>query len=269
MTRQRLAARRKKARLFALLAGVFIFVLIFIGLIWGSYHPALNINKVEVNGLKMLQERTIKTFIDAQLSDGELHLFSLYNELLLPRRKLANNLQSNFPRIKNVEIPFSILTQKLQVTIVERTPTYIWCADVASTACYNVDELGYIFAKRVAGEQTQKNLQVIHSKIDSEKPLREHVLKGELFTQLLLIFNNVSKVSGLFVKSVDIVDTDAMVEFKGGWFVKMDLKGDVQAQLGNLKTLLDSREIKESIDVLEYIDLRFNNRVYYKLYEEE
>lgn len=275
----RLAQRRKKIRLIISGVGVALLVPIFVGIAWGSYHPRLNIQSVEVSGTNILNEKTIMSFLESKLDDGRLHIFSPRNELLLARDELASALVAKYTRIKSVEIPFTRFRQKMIVNIVERKPRFAWCytpvsevddtvaeegTEELSETCYLVDTEGYIFAQR----DGENDLQIIRSVISGGEPLRSRVAEEEIFKNLKIALKVLQKEVALEVLSIKISESDAFIYLTEPWFIKIALDSDIDYQISNLKTILDSQELRQVRQKLKYIDLRFGNRVYYKLYGE-
>ena len=64
-------------------------------------------------------------------------------------------------------------------------------------------------------------------------------------------------------------ETDISVPLADGYYIKASFGEDPSELTKNLALILSSDAIKGKIDELEYIDLRFGNRVYYKFKGEE
>ena len=265
--RTRLVIRRRKMRLVLFAILICLLIPIYIGFAWLSYHPKLNIQTIQVQGVNELREETIQFFIESQLDDGVVHLFSTKNELFLNRNALVTGLIDKFPRVKSVKIPFTKFSQKLIVYLEERTPEFLWCDNNEDNEkCYVVDENGYIFASYDI--ESSNDYIILRSKLVSENILRATVTSTKNFENLKLVFKLIKNNLELNVASVDIDDSDGYVYLDSGLFVKVDLNFDINNQISNLETILDSNELKNSKESIEYIDLRFNNRVYYKLHGE-
>ncbi len=269
----RLAQKRKKVRFTLFFVSIFLLIPIFVGVAWGSYYPRLNIQSIEIKGAKVLSKKELKSFLESKLDDGKLHIFSPRNELLLSRGELASALSARYPRIKSVDIPFTKFKQKMIVNVIEREPNFAWCRieellvdeeKQETETCYLADSNGYIFAK--AAENN--NLQKIYSALVREEPLRSSIAEENLFNNLKVAINSLDKELSLKILSVEILESDANLHLTDDWFIKIALDSNVDYQVANLKTILDSQELKDASSNIEYVDLRFGNRVYYKLYGE-
>lgn len=245
-----------------ILLGTLVFLLLpsFVVIAWLSYHPRLNVQTIEVVGTDKLNPKTLETFLAAELDDGNVHIFSPRNELLLSRNELAAALSAKFPRIKSVKIPFTKFRQKMLANIEERQPRFIWCDSKEEEKCYLADEHGYIFAP---SSQTS-DLQIIRNKIASTVPVRANIAKEELFANLKILLIDLAGDVSMKAVSIELLGNDAVVHLNKGWFIKVALDSDVNTQITNLKIVLDSQEFKKTRSDLEYIDLRFGKRVYYK-----
>ena len=58
-------------------------------------------------------------------------------------------------------------------------------------------------------------------------------------------------------------DNDLKINTNEGWYILFDKSRDIRSQLDSLRLIL-TEKIKEDRKNLEYIDLRIENRVYYK-----
>lgn len=95
--------------------------------------------------------------------------------------------------------------------------------------------------KEETEKQTEKNKKVISQSIISKNNLEEEYKKLE--------------------------KTEIRIVAKKGFEIYFDVFfSDLNQQINNLRKILD-QEIKDKISSLEYIDLRFGNRIYYKIKE--
>ncbi len=261
--RVRLVKRRRKIRLILFGTLSLVFIVIFLFVVWLSYHPRLNIKSIKITGEDKLRVETIKFFIESWLNDGSMHIFSPKNELLLDRNEIAKALLGEFPRIKTVLIPFTKFKQELVVHVTERVDEFLWCDSKPEERCYFVDQEGYIFATAPA----DANLQIIRNELTNYISTRHFVTSKELFSNLKFIFMLLEQDMSLLAVSATISNSDALIKLHGDLLIKVALDTDIQSQIDNLETVLDSQDLNDEITNIDYIDLRFGNRVYYKLYK--
>lgn len=143
---------------------------------------------------------------------------------------------------------------------IERNPFALLCKE---EQCVYIDKDGYIFEKApyFSGE--------IFLKFFDERDNNQ----GLALNRVLLSkdqFENINKFKDLinheeiYISAV-FLKNDGNFEFKTteGWLIKLDERNDQKISFENLKISLE-QEIKEKRKDLDYIDLRFGNKVFYK-----
>lgn len=129
--------------------------------------------------------------------------------------------------------------------------------------CFYIDEQGIAFEQ---APQTSGSL-VLSIKDYSD---REYYLGKQVFKEHLINFILQAK-QGLFsdigLRSLDFSilswpAKDLKVVTNEGWYIVFDLETDIKNQILSLKTVLEQK-IQDRGN-LEYVDLRIENRIYYK-----
>ena len=192
-------------------------------------------------------------------------MFSRSNVLLYPREHIERSLENFFPRIKSAQVSReSLLATAIMVAVEERNPYAQWCAE---NECYLMDEEGFIF-DAVAASATSSILATQYvfrgglassSQVIGQRFAAGH-LPGILVLLKLLGQGGFSPLGGSIEN-----DQDFVVRFNEGFAMKFSFGQDAQTLTKNLQLVLGSEPLKGKESQLEYIDLRFDNRVYYKL----
>jgi cell division septal protein FtsQ len=235
---------------------------IFISLVCLSRLKSLNISDIEISGNKVVDTEAIKNVIEQQMAGKYLGLFPKTNLLLYPKKNIETELENQFKRLENINL--SIKNNKiLEVSVDERTPEYLWCGNVplqnnATQDCYFMDENGYIFdqAPYFSGEVYFK----FYGSIQNFKQLIS-------FKDILISLG--LKPIALYIAN----DGDIQIFLSGGSFatapkIILRANADFENAAENLQTALTTEplqsEFKNKYASLQYIDLRFGNKVYYK-----
>jgi hypothetical protein len=297
LKKHRHKATRNKILFF--LCGILI---IFVLLVFLSKLKNLNISNIEVSGNQVVDTNSIKTTIEKQMAGKYLWLFPKTNLFLYPENSIKKELENEFPRLENINL--SIKNNKtLEVSLSERKALYTWCGVVpdvgilqgrsptsGTPSCYFVDENGYIFdqAPYFSGEVYFKfygtpdvGILQVRSPTSGtlEHPTSATNPSGSYFSQQyfkqLISFRDI--LVGFGLKPVAMyVGSDGNVEvaLSGGTSFSTDpqiilkLNADYQNVAENLEAALTTEplqsEFKNKYATLEYIDLRFGNKVYYK-----
>jgi cell division septal protein FtsQ len=262
----KLHQRKRKIRI---LKGTFIVVVI--ALIFGlsilfSHLALFRINSVQVEGNVSIDQQDVQALAQKELAGAYGALYAKSNKLIYPKKTIETDIKNTFPSIETLNVDAKGHT--LDVSITERKPSYIWCkgmpGDTTSEGCYFMDGSGYIFAD---GPQVSGNAYLtFYGLITDENPIGKQYLsadqmKGFEYIKEALDKMNISLES--FVAEDDDV-RDIELTTGGKIIFKADQTPELVASSIKLlkeKTLLLNVSATTS---LEYIDLRFGNKVYYK-----
>ena len=257
-SRARLSTRRRRARLLFTFFGLLVAVLVVGGFAYATYMPRLQITNIDVIGADSISSNLIRNYAETILNDGKLHFLSRTNLFLYPRVAIARSLALNFPRIALADVDReSILAQAVRITIHERQPFATWCSE--DKTCFQVDSSGYIFAQAATttGYEFRGGLTATSSPIGSTY-LPGHFV--EVHTLLKLLAETHAPVS------VDVMgDQDYVVNLQTGLRLYVPFSANPEIIVRNLDTVLASDALKGKQAKLEHVDLRYGNRVYYKL----
>lgn len=283
-----LKRQRRKAVWIRLFFSFFVLTLIFFVLSYLSGLKKINIAEVEVVGNKIIKTEDIRVSVQNEISSKYFWLFPKTNVLFYPQNKIKKNLQEKFKRIKDVNFSIENNRTKLLISITEREPKYLWCGilvpslrgDSNKPECYFMDSVGYIFDEApyfspgvyfkfygliqmatVEGDQ----------KINTENPLGQYFLKDK-FVEIAEFKNNLEtmKLSPDYFWLTNQGEGNFFLSSKTTLEpqIRFKLDSDFENLAENLDAALDTdpfkTEFKNKYALLQYIDLRFGNKVYYK-----
>lgn len=136
-------------------------------------------------------------------------------------------------------------------------------AEATAGTCFYIDKNGIIFN---SAPKTSGGLVVlIKDYSNREIKLNDKVLDLDLINTILEIKDYLSLEIGLSVASFDIdsYPTEKLrVVTNESWYILFGLKQEIKKQLLSLKVVLDEK-IQNRMS-LQYVDLRIENRIYYK-----
>ncbi len=267
--RSPLRTRRRKVRL--IIAAVIL--ILCLALAWGtrmlSYHPQLTIQTISVEGAERVPPEVVISYVTTLLDDGRFHFLARRNIFLYPKSALANAVATNFPRIASAHVSReSPLSTNLIVRIEERDPFSRWCAEPEvdmSAACFWMDSNGFVFAE-AASEERGANAYVFTKglTLGGEWPIGETFSPGHIpgiLAMLRYLENADFKPTGASIEN----DQDLFIYLEEGFFIKASYGQDAAQLARNLELILESDALRGKATNLDYIDLRFGNRVYYKM----
>ncbi len=257
-----LRAKRRRTRALIVLSVLTFGAAATWGVGYVTYLPQFAVNHVEISGADDIREDVLRAYIEAELFDGSNSFFSRENIFLYPRRSLEEGIQKYFPRIHSVSISReSFLAQAIQVTIEERGPRARWCQ---GEWCYLMDDNGFIFAPE-ATSSPSTTLYTFKGTLPSEgAPVGQKFLPDHLtgtFALLESLTREGFAPTGVLVESGE----DFSVVLGQGYVLKVSFDENPEKIVHNLELVLSSDALHGREWELEYVDLRFGNRVYYKL----
>lgn len=273
--------RRRKRKIFFRKSSLLLalFVIVVGGLIFLSWRPFLQIKEVSVAGINVLPENELLNEVEDVLGGRYLLVFPKRNIFLAPQRALEKNLKITYPRIETIDIDIDT-KRKLNIVLTEREGQYLWCDGVSVSAeqeqsdCYYMDDRGKIFDKAPyfsAGNIYFSFYGNISDDIE-DQILGERYLSMEEFMKLTSFIDSLDKMD---IKSFACKEEgDDFILYlgtkKSSNMPYMSWRRDID--MAHLKSNVDSAfatepfktRYKDDFASLEYIDLRFENKVYYK-----
>lgn len=270
-----LKKRRRRAFLNKALLGLFV---LSVGVALAAYLSrlsGLNIQTVQAEGNNIVDSKNIAGLAESEISGKYLWLFPKSNILFYPKGAVKEALASEYPRLKDIGL--SVRNDGvLVISVTEREPLYTWCGESiplneSGQKCFFLDRDGYIFdeAPYFSGDVYFKfygarGVALLH-------PKGSYFAK-ENFSGLTEFKDAVSalglKPSAFYLKE----DGDAELYLSASKasqpkiLVKAD--ADMEVLAANLEVALGTEPLKTKFAKerarLEYLDLRFDNKVYSK-----
>jgi hypothetical protein len=238
--------------------------IVLVGSVFIIRLPSWQVKDVEVAGAQVADPGDVKEFIQNELKGNKLFFLPRTSIVLVPERSLEKKLKEQFPRFQTVSVSrksFSALT----VTVSEYQGIYLWCVD--DNTCYFMDEKGIAFAPApyFSGSAYPK----IFVGEAHEVPFQALSAAQLEMTQLLL--TRLPAISIIPTEFHYLSDHKLEVHFNHDGHQAMlifdpttDTLQALQALFTGLRTNPLATKFRDSGEVLEYIDLRFSNRVVYK-----
>lgn len=237
-----------------------IFIILIIYFLF--YYHYFQIKKIVVINSKMTYDYEIEENVFSTLSTNHFYIFPGKNIFLINKRQIITNLKNRFSNIDNVAVS-RIYPDVLKIKIQEKLPKIIWQTEKSSA--YFVDANGEIFLM-VNKDENETNLPKVKDLSDKSVVLFENVLFPK-HINFILKLNEILPQEGIKISSFEIpakLANEIHVITDEGWKIYFNIEKDAAVQISNLKLVLID-EIKERKINLDYIDLRIENWVYYKM----
>lgn len=301
-------ARRTRLRIALLFGFVILLGSAAYGVSWLSYQPRFQVSAVDITGTQVIPRDLVYDYVETQLYDGSHPFISRTNVLTFNAGALGREIKGFFPRIASVSVTrSSLLANAIQVAVTERASFALWCADDSHAECYQMDESGYVFAtasnaisasgaasnplaSSTTASNAASNAAASSTSAAALPTSGEYVFEGGISTSTvgahllspigqtfvgahlpgILAFLDLLKRSGYNPTGAIVVnDQDFYVPLYGSYYLKVSYGENPATLLDNLGLVLRSDPVESRVNQLEYVDLRFGDRVYYKFVGED
>lgn len=260
--KQKKAHKQKKRRI---LYGSF-FASVFIGIFYFLFFSGYcDIRGIEVSGTETIQASAVRAVVVDMFDERSVFFLNGRNFFIFPAREASRRVQEKFPVIDGIKVYKKAWEMKVAIDIVERESVGIVCGKKEQNACMYIDKSGVIFAAapRIAGASVLR--------IEEESligitgfPIQKYAADAIDF--ITRVKRHAREKAGITIEAFAFTNEYGDVEARTqeGFTVLFSMKQNTEMQAQILKNLL-AVEIKDQASNLEYIDLRVENRAYYKL----
>jgi len=238
-----------------------IFIIAFLVSVNYLLSEISKIKKINISEINIKNNITVKTEEIEKIISSDIEgnyfwkFYSKRNILLYPKQNIKENLLTKYSEIKTVDLNLD-LPNTLNIFIEEYKPYALWCGE----DCYFIDNTGYIFKKTIKNENLFKyNINLNTKHLDYE---RNRVFKEEKFKE---IDSFVQLIKGLNLSPEKIVSEDNKkyeIYFNNGSKVIFTNEQNTRELMDNFQAILNLEDF--DIKSVEYVDLRFGNKVFYK-----
>lgn len=255
-----------------------IFYILLIGFVAVSayvlfFSPYLQITNFTVSGTQELKSQDIQELIEKSAQGKFFEFVPKNNFLFFPQKRIENLLKDNFKKIRSVAVTKKF-PDSISINIDERKAVMVWCS---GENCFLIDEDGvsYNTADFDSPEIVQNNLIRINDSSGRTFRVGEKITSSA-YEQYVLgvkealknvgfeISNDASSAYGTPSNMADEID----VKTEQG----TDFLFSTQFPLENAIRTLDitlKKGVENKQNGFEYIDLRSENKVFYKLKNQE
>lgn len=267
-TRSRLRDRRRKRIAIFTSIGVLLFASLVVG---AAHIPVLQVQTVTVSGTDAVDADELQNAAQRELSGAYAFVFPRANTLIYPQEKITQTLAEAFPRLKDIAVRRAALAA-IEVSVSEHSPHGIWCGEEraegsAQETCYFLGKNGELYA-RAPSFSDDVYLRFYGTLAEGEAEAGKGVyLSGPVFQKMHTLVSRIGERGFEVVAVTQPNDVDAHIHFADGSFVKVNKQRSVTETMKSIQATLNADAFiaeREAGNTLQYIDVRFEDRVFYK-----
>lgn len=270
--RRGVAAKNKHRRGFGswrvkLVAFLFI-ILLGAGIYFVFFSPYFSIKNIEISGLEKISYDELRGMVDKEISSRRFFIFNQNNIFIFNEKEIRDKVYGKYA-LNFIKVDKS-LPGTIKISLEEKKPALIW---KTTDKFYVVDFDGAIIREitqtevgEYQGNQSGAKMATVFDESNTSVANKDKVLSGQAVGAITDIQNNLSRATGLVILNFVIADrNDSTLKCitGDGWGAYFSLINDLNAQINKLTAFLMDKK-QEERKGLEYVDLRFEDRVYYK-----
>ncbi|MBI2552611.1 hypothetical protein HYW17_04925 [Candidatus Uhrbacteria bacterium] len=255
----RFAAAARLPKLYAWLGG---FGFLGLGLLvyWLFFSPAFQVRKISLQAGLSLPQATLTALVKEQLQQFRLRIFPQHNIFALDTFALGQRLKQAFI-VEQVFIKKD-RPDTVQVRITEKPRSAIW---VSRGQAYALDSQGLTIGRTRLPPAPGDELVIYDSSGGAVGNNSPALTAAHLAFLARLVQNvQIQTLGPRFFIIERPQATEVTLKVKEGWQIHFNMDNALEEQLGNLELTLRNTVAPDKRAALDYIDLRFGERVYVK-----
>lgn len=234
------------------------------------FSPFMIISKIEAFGALTIGDSAIEKKIIAEMEKKYFSFLKKNNFILFSKKRIVNALKDEFIKIDTVEI-VKKFPDKIRVSVKEKRITFVLCG---GESCFAIDDAGLAYAPAdFEGNRLGENeLPIIRD--ESKKIINQgsEALAVDYAEFVLDIRDKLQNELNIDLEreihTPNIASGDIRMMTREGWRIMLDNNIPAAKEIEMLRVTLNKIDAEKRKD-LDYIDLRINNKVFYKFKTQE
>lgn len=247
--------------IFILFGGIFYFA---------SFSRFFQVEGSEISGNEKVSSESLENILNKEIGKKILFFYSKSIFFANPD-KIRERILEEFPQIAKVNLKRNF-PNKISIQIEERLPAAIFCQRQQPENCFLIDKEGFIIDS-VSGSENLKSANPVRNLISNgakiigeikSSDLGIKVIEKNYLDSILEIQRKLKEKQKIESKEFIPSEKKLTVSTFEGWQIFFDPAENISDQIFNLDALLKEKIPPENRGNLEYIDLRFGSKVYFK-----
>jgi|SRR3989344_736413 len=264
--RQRKKPKRASSRSYILgIAASLVAIIMLLGAIFLLRLPGWQVSKIEFSGLETLDSKELENKVRTELTGQYAFLVPRSSIFLAGVESLSAFLKKEFPVIGEIRLEKKF-PNTLSISVSERKVLGILCNDLEekeNISCVYIDTKGFAVDK--APNSTGSLIVKVRTDF-SELTVGSNVLDSTVVERILFLGSELKKKTGAGAIEYEYSSKnpkDIVLRTHEGFRILFLKDSNFENVFKVLRRVLDE-EIKDRRAKLDYVDLRFGNKVFFK-----
>jgi len=262
--KDRFESRQEKSS-YVLVIFLWVFFLGTIGYV-GLFSSYLTLTSWQAEGLTLIKEDTFRETVEQELAQKYFGFIPRNRFFLIQPEKLESVLKERYPLIKEVTVK-RLFPDRLEVAVAERDTIVLWCT---ADTCAHLLEDGSVMPTTDAYQAEGNRAHTLTLIDESNQPLRlgTGVFDTDFVALVVSLKRSLQESFGIETENrltfASRFASELRMRTAAGWEIYFSTRIPLETSLAALYLLLDKEIPKERSSELQYIDLRTENRVFYR-----
>lgn len=253
--------------------GVIFLWLLFFGTVGYAalFSSYLILASWQVEGLSLISETGFRETVDQELAQKYLGFIPRRSFFLIQPEKLERLLKDRYPLIRHVVVE-RIFPDRMKVTVEERDRILLWCV---ASECAHVLEDGSVIPTTPAYQKEENQSRTLFLRDESDEPLRfgNDIYDASFMLLATSLQSSLQMQFGIDTENEMMLASrfanELRVKTKDGWEIYFSTRTPLETSLQALRLLFEKELQRERLPELQYIDLRTENRIFYRYRDAE
>ena len=265
-------SRRIKRSIVLKKCGVFIvsFGLLTAAVISFFHIPYFKIKAVSISGAETVRASDIENSVKVFISGREFWVFPRSSIFILSEDMIIKHLTNTFPRLNHISMRVDGMSPAaVLVGVKERTTWAVVCRTstalgTGKDSCFYSSSEGFLFG--LAPKESGSLFLQIKDNREENYKVGGYFIAGDELNRIRIILEKIKSATSENVDTVSI-SKDEVFYYEAvndaGWKIIFDSRTDPERAAENF-ILAYRNTLKEDLSNVDYVDLRFENRIFYK-----
>lgn len=256
-----LKQKKKKVKKIKAYLWIILLVVILAGIVYLIRMPYVQISDVKVTGNTFVSTQEIQDKTHAILNTNILGFIPKTNIFFFNKKELEESLKQN-PAVVSVSTKKSFF-KTLNITITEQEKEMVYCSSVEHTDCLYINKTGFIYAKLTDFIIPEQEVIIYDER--GPRKIQDTILDENLYIDVVTFIKSATrndvKIGEVYIKP------DGIIEFVTRDHARIitSIYDDYEKDFANLIALFEKSVLnKDQLSQVDYIDMRFGNKVFYK-----